>query len=144
MAAIEEAKREEAEHVQLLSVNEQENAKVAKQRDLRLQKEAIEREEKIRSDLLSIEAEKKEQEKKLEAFIEAEAKELEKMIKLEDLEKAIEVALDNPVDYEFAIDSEGHIYKGRETQSLKVPPKEREKIPAPPSVSESILNVQKN
>ncbi len=50
----------------------------------------------------------------------------------EALAKAIEHALDNPVDHEFAIDLEGNIYRGRYTKSTSVPPNKREKIPAPP------------
>lgn len=143
-AAIEEAKREEEEHVKLLDENEQENARVAKQRELRLQREAVEREEKIRNELLAIEREKLVKERQLEQLIREESKELDQRIKLEDLERAIEIALDNPVDHEFAIDTKGFIYRGRETKSLNVPPREREKIPVPPTTSESILKERKN
>lgn len=50
----------------------------------------------------------------------------------EALAAAIEAALDSPADHEFAIDAEGHIYRGRYTRSTEVPEAHREKIPAPP------------
>ena len=75
----------------------------------------------------------------MEDFIKEETKALENRIKLEDLEKAIETALDSPIDYEYAIDTEGHIYRGRETKSILVKKDVREKIPRPVKEGEKLL-----
>ena len=64
---------------------------------------------------------------------------MENRIKFEDLEKAIEIALDSPIDYEYAIDTEGHIYRGRETKSILIKRDDREKIPRPVKEGERLL-----
>ena len=56
----------------------------------------------------------------MEDYIKQETKALDNRIRLEDLEKAIETALDNPIDLEFAIDTERHVYRGQETKSIFV------------------------
>ena len=55
--------------------------------------------------------------------------EMENRIREEDLVKAIETALANPVDFEYAIDADGNIFRGRNTKSKKMDPKNYEKIP---------------
>merc|ERR1719433_358843 len=92
-AAKEARKAEAEEDEQVLQENEQINAEIAKKRELRLQKEHIEQEEKIRQDLREFD-------------------------KYETLKHR-----------EFAIDSDGHIYRGRETKSMYVPKTALEKIP---------------
>ena len=84
---------------------------IAKTRELRLQKDAIIEEETIRRELKEYDKEKAIKNREMEDFIKEETKALENRIKLEDLEKAIETALDSPIDYEYAIDTEGHIYR---------------------------------
>ena len=68
---------------------------------------------------------------------------IDNRIRKEDLERTIEIALDNPIDFEFAIDTEGHIFRGRETKSILVPKDERDVIPKPPTQQEIILNLKK-
>lgn len=41
-------------------------------------------------------------------------------IGLDDLDEAIETAMNNPTDYNFAIDEDGNIYEGRFTTPHKV------------------------
>ena len=60
-------------------------------------------------------------------------------IRAEDLDRAIETALQNPIDHEFAIDLQGNIYRGRYTKSIEVPAKDREKVPVPKTVAQKIL-----
>ena len=60
------------------------------------------------------------------------------------MEKVIEIALDNPIDYEYAIDKEGFIYRGRETKSILVSKDEREAIPRPATQQEILLNIKKS
>merc|ERR1712051_630908 len=121
-AAKEERKIADDEDEQLLQENEEINAQIAKTRELRLQKEAIIEEETIRHELKEYDKEKAIKNREMEDFIKEETKALE---------KAIEIALDNPIDYEYAIDTEGHIYRGRETKSILVKKDAREKIPRP-------------
>ena len=127
----------------MLEENDEENKKVAKQREIRLQKEAIETEQNIRAELVQIEAQEKVRRRQVEEKIIAESLAIDNRIRKEDLEKAIEIALDNPIDYEFAIDTQGHIFRGRETKSTLVAKDEREIIPKPPTEQEIILNLRK-
>merc|ERR1740129_1093327 len=138
-AAKEERKIADDEDEQLLQENEEINAQIAKTRELRLQKEAIIEEETIRHELKEYDKEKAIKNREMEDFIKEETKALENRIKLEDLEKAIEIALDNPIDYEYAIDTEGHIFRGRETKSTLVKKDAREKIPRPMKEGEKLL-----
>jgi hypothetical protein len=48
------------------------------------------------------------------------------------------------VDHEFAIDLQGHIYRGRYTKSVEVAAGQREKIPVPMTVAERILAGKQN
>ena len=139
-AAIEAERKEEEEFIKLLQANEEINVKIAKERELRLQKESIIEEEEIRNKVIEFEKEKLKQDREMEEYIHSETLAIENRIRLEDLEKTIETALDNPLDYEFAIDLEGYIYRGRETKSVLVPDEEREKIRRPPTESEILLN----
>ena len=124
--------------------NEEENKKIAKRRELRLQKEAIENEQNIREELVQIEAKEKVRRRQVEQMISEESLAIDNRIRKEDLERTIEIALDNPIDFEFAIDTEGHIFRGRETKSILVRKDERDVIPKPPTQQEIILNLKKD
>lgn len=138
--AAKDAAREAAnQDEQLLKDNEEMNAQIAKKREIRLKKEAIEEEEKIREELKEFDKDQAIQIREMEDYIKQETKALDNRIRLEDLEKAIETALDNPIDLEFAIDTEGHIYRGRETKSILVKKEDREKIPRPVKEGEKLL-----
>merc|ERR1719203_916110 len=130
-SAKEERKIADDQDEQLLQENEEINAQIAKTRELRLQKEAIIEEETIRHELKEYDKEKAIKNREMEDFIKEETKALENRIKLEDL--------DNPIDYEYAIDTEGHIYRGRETISILVKKDAREKIPRPMKEGEKLL-----
>ena len=109
-----------------------------------MEKEALETEQTIRVELDQIEAKERLRQRQVEEMIAAESEAIDNRIRKEDLEKAIEIALDNPIDYEFAIDKEGHIFRGRETKSILVHRDERELIPKPPTEQEIILNLKKS
>ena len=49
-------------------------------------------------------------------------------IKREDIVRAIEEALANPLNYNFAIDLEGFVYRGAETSINNIPEDKREKL----------------
>ena len=65
----------------------------------------------------------------VERYVDQEIVEMDNKINQEDLVKAIETALANPVDYEYAIDLQGNIFRGRSTKSKKVDPSNFEKLP---------------
>ena len=135
-----EAAREEKEHRELLKQNEILNSEVAVKREERLKLEMKQEEERIKLELI-VDREKK-LKKQLEAdkIVQSEEKQLDLRVKsLDDLEGAINFALDNPKDNEFAIDKSGYIYRGRYTKSIQVPLDKREKIPAPLSEGDRIL-----
>ena len=49
-------------------------------------------------------------------------------IQPENIEKAIEEALANPVDVNFAIDLDGYVYRGKETSIDNIPEEKRERL----------------
>merc|ERR1719481_642823 len=92
-------------------------------------REAEERRSKIKADLEEARIEEEERLKAADSVVEAVSAEMEQRIKEEEVERAIEIALANPVDFEYAIDKEGHIFRGRTTLSKKVDTEKYEKIP---------------
>merc|ERR1712150_37224 len=125
-----------------LDENQAINDKIAQVRRVRIQKEQLEEEEAIQKELLGHQERKRLQDEELTEFILSETKAIENRITLENLESAIEEAMNNPIDYEYAIDRNGYIYRGRETRSLLVPPEDGEIIPQPNSESEKLLLLQ--
>ena len=126
-----EAEKEEKEMKQNIKENEEDNKRVAEARVNRLAREM---------EALEVEAKQKwkehqeKEEKRLAEAREVVREQTEKLkhhITDEKLEEAIAEALDHPVDHEFAIDTEGHIYPGRYTRSNLVPQSERKKMPLP-------------
>ena len=70
-----------------------------------------------------------EQLERAEVLVDREVGEMEKRIREEDLVRAIETALANTLDKEYAIDLKGNIFRGRKTKSKKVNPAYYEQIP---------------
>ncbi|XP_023209717.1 probable 28S ribosomal protein S26, mitochondrial [Centruroides sculpturatus] len=107
---VERAKQEELEHQRLMEENRLENERMLKLRNERLEKNL----QKEIDDLLQIELDVEQQ--KLEEKEEAEKLVLREMelsksfIREDTLDEAIAQALDNPVNYNFAIDLKGNIY----------------------------------
>ena len=91
--------------------------------------ESEERKVRIMRELQEIQISQKERDDWAESVVEKHKAEMEKRIEPEDLEKAILTALANPIDYEFAIDLDGNIFRGRSTKSKKLKPEDIEKIP---------------
>ena len=121
-AALIAAEKEEKIHIQNLADNDEENKRIAEARALRLLNEAEERKSRIQNELIAHEEQEKILLEKVEVKVEKEIVEMENRIKPEDLERAIETALANPVDFEYAIDLQGNIFRGRTTKSKKVNP----------------------
>ncbi|TDG47637.1 hypothetical protein AWZ03_005935 [Drosophila navojoa] len=108
--------QEEAEFQRCVEVNAAWNAKIAKEREVRLAKE---REEKVAYVQERLEAGKLREEERRERADERVRYEIEQsksFITRENLDEAIETALANPVDHNFAIDLAGNMIKGRNTQ----------------------------
>ena len=91
-------------------------------------KEAEERKVRIKQELEDFEKREEERLDRVDKIVEKHQSEMERRIEPEQLEKAIETALANPVDYEFAIDLEGNIFRGRTTKSKKIKPEDFEKM----------------
>jgi len=123
------AKKEDEDHLKMVKLNDEENKKVAERRVARLKLEAEERKVRIARELEEFEKTEKERIIAADQMVEKQKVEMENRIREEDLEKAIETALANPVDFEYAIDADGNIFRGRTTKSKKVEPKDYEKIP---------------
>jgi len=128
-AALIAAEKEEQIHIKNLQKNEEENARQAELRAARLAKESEERKVSILRELEEFENSELERLAQVDNIVEKHKLEMEKRIEPEDLEKAIETALANPVDYEFAIDLSGNIFRGRTTKSKKIKPEDLEKLP---------------
>ena len=137
-----EAAREEEEHKKLLLENESLNAEIAVKREERLKVEAKEEKDRIKLELTASQLKEQKRLSVVDKVVVSEKNQLEMRIKsMDDLEKAIVIAINNPVDNEFAIDKEGHIYRGRYTKSVQVPLANREKIPTPLSEGDRILGI---
>lgn len=128
-AAVQEQKMEEEVHHRILQANEEENTKVAIRRSERLAKHTEERKLKIREELEEFEESERERLALVDRIVEKHTGEMESRVKEEDLEEAIEMALANPIDFEYAIDKDGHIFRGRTTKCMQVDSKDYEKIP---------------
>lgn len=123
------AKKEEKEHLKLIQLNEDDNKRVAAVRADRLKLEAEERKARIAQELEEFQFNETKRIAKADEMVERHKDEMENRIRREDLEKAIETALANPVDFEYAIDTAGNIFRGRTTKSKKINSTEFEKIP---------------
>lgn len=109
--AEERARQEAEEHRALMAWNNQENLRLLK---LRIQRTQLEKEEAERKQLeAAIQREREEQEliKEKEREILQLQEDAKNFITLENLDQRIEEALDNPKNYNFAIDKEGRVVK---------------------------------
>ncbi|XP_066575800.1 small ribosomal subunit protein mS26 [Amia ocellicauda] len=109
--AEERAKQEAEEHRELMAWNDAENLRLRKLREERIQKE--EEQEELRKTEAAIY-----RDKRTEAFLKEKEQEIlqlqeeaKNFITLENVDQCIEDALDNPKNYNFAIDKEGRIVK---------------------------------
>ena len=127
-AALLESQKEEKEHQRLLLENEAVNAEIAAEREVRLKREMEVKKAEAEARLAEWTEEQARTKERAERIVALEVEELAECIKEDNVEAAIEDALNNEVDHEFAIDTEGHIYRGRFTQSQDVKPEDREKM----------------
>nr|CAG4652244.1 EOG090X0FQ9 [Triops cancriformis] len=112
--ALHAAKSEEEEHVRLMEVNRLENEKTAALREERLARQRASEKERIAQALLNTEQVDQVELDQIESLVMKEISLVDKIITRDNLERAIEEALANPVDYNFALDREGFVYRGSE------------------------------
>ncbi|KAM4541597.1 small ribosomal subunit protein mS26 [Fundulus diaphanus] len=109
--AEERARQEEEEHRALIHWNNQENLRMLKARILRVQKEEEEAERKKTEAAIQREQQLEESIRLREKEILQLQEEAKNFITLENLDQRIEDALDNPKNYNFAVDKEGKVVK---------------------------------
>jgi len=144
-AAKAKAQIEEAEHQKLLKLNEETNKQVALRREARVAEEAKEKEIQIAEELRVHGEMEKRRLELADQLVRDEIEDLKNVITDEEsLLKAVQNALDNPIDYEYSIDLEGNIYHGRYTKATKVPEEQRKQIPTPMRQGQHILGLQNN
>ncbi|KAF7710561.1 28S ribosomal protein S26, mitochondrial [Silurus meridionalis] len=109
--AEERAKQETEEHRSLMAWNDAENLRLRKIRELRVQKETEAAEQKSKEAAILHQQELENYIKEKEKEILRLQEEAKNFITLENLDQRIEEALDNPKNYNFAINKEGHVVK---------------------------------
>lgn len=105
----EEVEAQEAEHIRLLSLNDEENRRVAMEREKRRTQERKELELKYKAEFekqQQLEATLREQAEKM---VQVEVERSKTYITKDNLLDAIEQALANPLHYDFAIDKSGRV-----------------------------------
>ncbi|XP_054470483.1 28S ribosomal protein S26, mitochondrial [Anoplopoma fimbria] len=109
--AEERARQEAEEHRALMDFNNQENLRILELRMSRIQMEQEEAERKQVEAAIQREQEQQEFIKEKEREIMKLQEDAKNFITLENLDQRIEEALDNPKNYNFAIDKEGRVVK---------------------------------
>jgi len=104
--------KEETLWAKCMDINDNWNAEVALARDERLEKEREAQREVILAQLIEQEEQKKQKLEVIEQIIRLEKEKSKTYITVENIDEAIEKALDNVVDHKYAIDLAGNIYKG--------------------------------
>lgn len=109
--AEERARQEAEEHRTLMAFNDQENLRMLKLRVARIQREKEEAEQKKLEAAIQREQQEQELIKQREEEILKLQEDAKNFITLENLDQRIEEALDNPKNYNFAIDKGGQVVK---------------------------------
>ncbi|XP_030574886.1 small ribosomal subunit protein mS26 [Archocentrus centrarchus] len=109
--AEERVRQEAEEHRSLMAWNNEENLRMLKARILRVQQEAEEAQRKKIEAAIQREQEQQEFIKEKEREILQLQEEVKNFITVENLDQRIEEALDNPKNYNFAVDKEGRVVK---------------------------------
>lgn len=103
---------EEAEYQRCSAINDEWNLEISKRRDARLIKENAERREHILRRLEAKKVRDQDELEKMEIRVRQEKENSATFITADNIDKAIEHALANQVDYNFSIDLQGNIYRG--------------------------------
>lgn len=113
---------EEAEYQRCSAINEEWNLEIAKIRNARVEKENAERRTYILQRVDDKKTRDREELEKIEARVRKEKKVAPTFITRETIDKAIDLALANPTEFNFSIDHQGNQYKEGEEKPGK--PKE--------------------
>lgn len=105
----------QAEWDECFAKNEAWNAEIVPVRAARLQKEAEARREYVLEKLAGKEQRKQEMRESISETVLQQKTQVGGFITAENIDQAIEFALANPTDHNYAIDLEGNMYKGRES-----------------------------
>nr|SVE77308.1 EOG090X0FQ9 [Daphnia lumholtzi]SVE77926.1 EOG090X0FQ9 [Daphnia lumholtzi]SVE78556.1 EOG090X0FQ9 [Daphnia lumholtzi]SVE79184.1 EOG090X0FQ9 [Daphnia lumholtzi] len=117
---------EDQEHERLMEENRLENEKTAMLREERLKIQAEKTQQNVLASLIKKEGEAKQHEIQIEDFL---TKQMSTpFIQPENIEKAIEDALANPTNFNFALDLDGYVYRGKETTIDAIPEEKRERL----------------
>ncbi|XP_076054395.1 mitochondrial ribosomal protein S26 [Oratosquilla oratoria] len=108
--AAQHAQEEEDEHQCLMLFNLEENKRVQKLREARQQKELEEDLERVARSLVKLELKEKHDIEAAQSHIEKTQELVRSLLTHENLEEAIEKALENPINYNFALDQDGNIH----------------------------------
>ncbi|XP_060852427.1 small ribosomal subunit protein mS26 [Rhopalosiphum padi] len=106
------ANKEELLWAKCMDINDNWNAEVAIEREQRLANERETRREEILAQLIEREEEKKKKLEAVEEIIRLEKEKSKTYITIDNIDEAIEKALDNVVDHKYALDLAGNIIKG--------------------------------
>ncbi|XP_028293826.1 small ribosomal subunit protein mS26 [Gouania willdenowi] len=109
--AAEKTRQEAEEHRALMAWNDQENQRLLQERILRVQREKEEAEQKMMEEIIQREQKQQEFIKEKEKEIIQLQEDAKNFITLENLDERIEEALNNPKNYNFAVDTEGRVVK---------------------------------
>lgn len=127
-AALKKMAEEEQRHLELMEYNRLENERLAAIREERTKKFMDDRVEKILMTKMKMREDY--EAKRQEALnVLAETEEFVKnFLPAEKIMEALESAYDNPVDYNYAIDTTGSMYPGRNTRPQDISPEDRPSI----------------
>ncbi|XP_050424210.1 probable 28S ribosomal protein S26, mitochondrial [Adelges cooleyi] len=106
------AKKDEEQWAKCLSINENWNAEIAISRDQRLARNKEVLRNDIMTHLIENEEEKRKKLEEIENIVKLEKEKSKNFITIDNIDEAIEKALDNVVDHNYAIDLRGNIYRG--------------------------------
>ncbi|XP_058822903.1 small ribosomal subunit protein mS26 [Topomyia yanbarensis] len=105
----------EAEWEQAQRINEEWNREVAENRDKRLSEEREQRKKYVLERLLAKEQRDQERHELVKTRVQAEIEQSKSFITRENIDQAIELALVQPISYNFALDLDGNIHRGEKT-----------------------------
>lgn len=111
----------QAEFDEAIKINTEWNAECAKVRSVRMEKKLKEQEQYVLERLALKEERDEEKRKLVREAIELQKDQSKHFITEENIDEAIERALANVVDYNFAIDMDGNMYKGSQSLGKEQP-----------------------
>nr|CAG4650559.1 EOG090X0FQ9 [Sida crystallina] len=119
---------EEEEHLKLMEENRIENEKIAAARELRLKAAAEKTKDHVLHSLVKKEQEEMLMKEQLLAYLQEQEACSKTFITRDNIVNAIETALANPENLNFAINQEGYVFRGKVTNIDEIPVEKRERL----------------